>query len=373
MRSNFVAVLDVRSSELTAVVAERGVNNTFIIKSKYTRSYDGYAESEFLDVSDFISAVTEAVKNTVESAGRIKSFFVGVPTEFLKTVNTDRGISFQNPRKVTSADCKDLSAAAAPADDEKWRLIRRSCLYYTLSDKRKIIDPVGAVSDGLQGKFCFFMCMNSFVGCLMDAFKRFPQIVSVNLIPQNFAEAMYLVEPEKRDGCAVLFDFGYISSSYSVICGNGLLYSESFSLGIGHVIMFLMTELEIPFEVAKGLLEKVNLNAKENLSGTVEYLYEGKNYSFSRILLRDKIREGLDGICETIEECRRNFVGARIENKPLLVTGEGINAIRGTAEHISGRLVTVVEKVAPDVPYYDKPEYGSLFALLSTALGDGNN
>ncbi len=53
MRVNYVAVLDIRSTEMTAVVGERGVNNTFIIKSKYAFDYDGYAEGEFLDKKKF--------------------------------------------------------------------------------------------------------------------------------------------------------------------------------------------------------------------------------------------------------------------------------------------------------------------------------
>lgn len=373
MRSKSVAVLSVRSSELTAVVAERGVNNTFIIKSKYSRSYDGFAEGEFLDASGFVIAVTEVVKNIVESTGGIKSFYVGVPGEFLKLVNVEKSISFSSSKKIAVADCQTLISTAAPPDNEKWRLIRRSCLYYTLSDKRKIINPEGAISDGLQGKFCFFQCANSFIGCLMDAFKRFGGIGTVNLIPENFAEAMYLLKPERRDDCAVLFDFGFISSTFSVVCGNGLLYSESFSVGIGHVAMFLMTELEIPFEVAQIFLKKINLNAKENLSGTEECVFEGKRYAYSRAILRDKIREGLDGVCETVEECRRNFVERNLDGKPLLVTGEGVNVVRGTAEHISGRLVTVVETAVPEIPYFDKPEYGALFGLLSIAIDDKNN
>ena len=74
-----------------------------------------------------------------------------------------------------------------------------------------------------------------------------------------------------------------------------------------------MTELEIPFDVATALLSIVNLNAKESLGGIEEYVYEGKPYKFSTILLRDKIREGLDGICETIEECRQSFTGKNLE------------------------------------------------------------
>ena len=48
---------------------------------------------------------------------------------------------------------------------------------------------------------------------------------------------MYLLAPEKRDEYAVLLDFGYISSTYSVACGNGVVYSESFSLGTGHLAL----------------------------------------------------------------------------------------------------------------------------------------
>ncbi len=373
MRTNCVAILDIRSAEMTAVIGERGVNGTFIIKSKYTGSYDGFAEGELLDVSNFISVVSDLVKSTLSGGGGVKSFYVGVPGEFLKLVNVDKIISFQSAKKINANDCRTLIGLCTPADDDKWKTIRHSCLYYVLSDKRKVIDPVGAVSDSLQGRCCFYQCNKSFIGCLTAAFNRFKEITSVNLIPINCAEAMYLVEPELRDECAVLFDFGYISSTYSVICGNGLLYSESFSVGIGHIAFYLMTELDIPFEVASTFLSTVNLNAKEKLTSIEECIYEGTSYKFSTAKLRDVIREGLDGICETIEECRQSFSGRNIDGKPLLVTGEGIKVVRGTAEHLAGRLVKSVDVIAPKVPYYDKPHFSSMLSLLNMALDDENN
>lgn len=370
MRKNYVAVLDIRSSEITSVVGERGVNNTFIIKSKYTCAYDGYAEGELLDVYGFISAVSDIVRSTLASASGIKTFYVGVPGEFIKLVNTEKVLTFQNAKKIHKSDLQTLSRMSAPAEEEDWRTIRHSCLYYVLSDKRKVIDPLGAVSDSLQGKFCFFKCANAFIGCLMEAFKKFKDIQNINLIPGNYAEAMYLIEPERRDECALLFDLGYISSTYSIVCGNGLLFSESFSVGIGHIAFYLMSELDIPFEVASTFLSTVNLNAKETLNGIEECIFEGKTYSFSTVTLRDKIREGLDGICETLEECRQNFSGRIIDGKPLLLTGEGIKTIRGAVDHISGRLVKSVDVVAPRVPYYDKPQFASVFSLLDMALSD---
>ena len=370
MRKKSVAVLDIRSSEITADVGERGVNNTFVIKSKYTCGYDGYAEGDFIDGDSFESAVSEVVKSTVSALGGIKTFFVGVPAEFTRVVQTDKIMSFQTAKKITEDDCDYLASMSKPEDPKDYRTIRHSCMYYVLSDKRKLIDPIGTVSDSLQGKFCFYQCSNRFISAVSAAFKRFSAISKVKLIPTVYAEAIYLVSPERRDEYAALFDLGYISSSYSVICGNGLAFSEAFSIGIGHIAVYLMSELDIPFEVASAFLSQVNLNAKETLAGFEEYVYEGQNYKFSTITLRDKIREGLDGICETIEECIQGFKGKNLDGKPMFITGECVKTVRGGAEHISNRLVKNVEVIAPAVPYYDKPQFSSLLSLLDTALTD---
>ena len=69
----------------------------------------------------------------------------------------------------------------------------------------------------------------------------------------------------------------------------------------------------------------------------------------------------------------QNYSGKSIDGKPLLVTGEGVKTIRGAVEHISGRLVKAVEAVAPKIPYYDKPQFGSLFSLIDMALNDEKN
>lgn len=368
MRSKCVAVLDIRSDGLTAIVGERGVNNTFIIKSKYSCAYDGYAEGELLDTAGFESAVAEVVKNTLAATGGVKEFFVGIPGEFTKIINVDKVLSFPAAKKISRSDCELLVDMSRPEDDGKWKTVRHSCVYYVLSDKRKVIEPVGAVSDSLRGKTCFYLCNKSFIGCLTGIFAKFAGITAVNLIPSVYAQAMYLIEPEKRDECAVLFDLGYISSTYSVVCGNGLLYSESFSVGIGHVAFYLMTELDVPFKVASTLLSSVNLNAKEQPEAKEECVYEGKTYTFATSKVRELVREGLDGICETIEECRQNFSGRNIDSKPLLVTGEGIKTVRGAAEHLSGRLVKSVEIISPKVPYYDKPHFSSSLSLLNAAL-----
>ena len=293
-----------------------------------------------------------------------------MPAEFTRVVQSDKVISFQTAKKITVDDCEYLADTAMPEDAKEYRTIRHSCMYYLLSDKRKLINPVGAVSDSLRGKFCFYQCSNKFINSISGAFKKISSVIDVKLIPSAYAEAIYLIPPEQRDDWAVLFDLGYISSSYSVVCGNGIAFCEAFSIGIGHLAVYLMSELDIPYEVASAFLGKINLNAKETLSGSVEYMHEGQNYKYSAIVLRDKVREGLDGICETIEECIQSFKDKNLEGKPMFITGESVKTVRGTVEHISNRLVKNIEVITPQVPYYDKPQYSSILSLLDMALSD---
>ena len=43
MQKKQVAVIDVGSSKITAIIGERGINKTFIIKGRYSFDYDGFA------------------------------------------------------------------------------------------------------------------------------------------------------------------------------------------------------------------------------------------------------------------------------------------------------------------------------------------
>ena len=67
MLNKSVTVIDVRSSQLTAVVAERGVNGTFIIKSSFTSDYDGYAEGQMIDENSFSAALASVIKRTLSA------------------------------------------------------------------------------------------------------------------------------------------------------------------------------------------------------------------------------------------------------------------------------------------------------------------
>jgi hypothetical protein len=202
------------------------------------------------------------------------------------------------------------------------------------------------------------------------AFESFRTIKNLAFLPTMHAEAMYLMEPSLRDEYSVLLHLGFISSDYMVTCGNGLAFADSFSVGIGHIAVYVMSELDIPYEAALKLLGQVNLNSKEERAATMELSYGGQTYRFLSSLVREKIHDGLDGICEMVEACKDSFAEKNLDGKKLYITGECVNSIRGTVEHLSNRLEKNVEVIAPPLPYYDKPQFSSLFSLFDLALSD---
>lgn len=370
MRNKSVTVLDIRSSEICAAIAEKGVNNTFIIKSKYSKSYEGFAEGELLDIDDFVSAVREALGDMVSSADSpVKRVYVGVPCEFTEAVQTDKVITFQSSQRISQRHVQNLIDASKPAVGDGETIIKCGALYYVLSDKRKLVNPLGMVSDSLRARLCFYKCKTAFTDTVKRALKAFETVKDIVFLPQNYTEGLYLFAPEERDSYSVLFDLGYISSTFSVVCGNGVAFSEAFSIGIGHIAVLLMEALNVPYTAALELMKKVNLNAKDTYANECEYTEDGKVYGFSSNELRSLIREGLDGICEMLETCLRSFTIKDLTGAPINITGEGVGVIRGTIEHFSSRLVTPVEVIAPALPYYDKPQFSSLFSLLYAALG----
>ena len=370
MNRRSVAVLDVESSEVTVIIGERGVNNTFVFKGMKTEKYDGFADAEFFDSEKLSRAVSEALRCVELSCNdKIKEIYVGVPGEFLKVVTMRHMTSFPKKRRISLQDVKNLYHDGFTCGEAGYSLIKQSNVYYVTSDKRRTIDPVGMVSDSLEGYLSYFLCSDYYKNILSNILYQYG-VKKVSFLPASLAEAMYLIPSETRDEYAILLDIGYMSMTFSVVCGNGIVYQSACSVGGGHVTACMIRdgELEIPFDVAEALLKKVNLSSVDNPDATIDYIDRLQSYSLPLSAVHEKVKEGLDLICEVINKCLELCDNRNIDYKPILLTGGGVTNIRGAREHISNRLNKVVDIVAPNLPYYNKASQSSVLSLLDMAL-----
>ena len=367
MSRKSVTVLCVESSEITALTGERGVNNTFVFQGMQTEKYDGFADGQFFDPAKLKEAVFAALDGMeLSCGGGTKEVFVGVPGEFVKVVNRRHLISFQRKRRVTSADI-DLLYQKGSADGQSGEFICRGSVFFVTSDKRRSIDPVGMISDSMEGYLSYFFADVRFCELFRNILSEYG-IRKVNFLPLSLAEALYLIPSEVRDEYAILLDVGYISMTFSVVCGNGIVFQNAYSVGGGHVAAHIMDDCGISFEAAEAMLRKVNLSSRDDAESKLEYSGKSENYTLSLGEVKEKVKEGLDIGCEAVNHSLELCDDRNLEYKPILLTGGGITGIRGAREHISGRLNKVVEIVTPKLPYYNKAAQSSLLSLLDMAL-----
>lgn len=362
-----VAVLDVRSSEVAVILGERGINNTFVFKASRTEPYDGYQDGAFYDTDNLSRAVFRALSAVERICGeRVKRLFVGVPGEFTKVVPKEQDIGFPTKRKIGQ---KELDALFSSGKDEieGYRFIRATSMIYVTSDNRRIVDPTGLTASGLSAVLSYFYCTDYFAETMEKIFSDLK--ISYSFLPTQLAMAAYLIPSETRDEYALFLDAGYLSSTISVILGNGILAQKTFWVGKGQIAVRLMQRFSIPYDAAIMLLSKANLFLRDDTPSR-EFLYRGAAYEISPDALVEEIKDGLDEICEAVGGFLEECSGKELDYKPLYISGEGVNEIRGALEHISKRLNRVCEQLVPDLPYYNKPSMSSRIGLVDMAYED---
>ncbi|MBQ9729389.1 MAG: hypothetical protein IJV80_01100, partial [Clostridia bacterium] len=95
------ALLDVRSYDVTFLIAARGVNGTFVFYDSKTENHDGYSTEGFVDEQSFKQAVSSAVKAVFQNhRGKIRKAYVAVPSAFCRICTKGHAVSYPKKRRI---------------------------------------------------------------------------------------------------------------------------------------------------------------------------------------------------------------------------------------------------------------------------------
>ena len=101
MAKNEIAVLDFGSSKISVYVAEKNVNDFFVIKSIGTCEYAGFMDGEFIEPENLENAIKCAINDAELSLPKkIKKLNIGVPTQFCICETREIGINFNTRVKI---------------------------------------------------------------------------------------------------------------------------------------------------------------------------------------------------------------------------------------------------------------------------------
>ena len=374
MRNESVAVLDIRSYEVTFFLGLKGVNDKPVFSDKRTEKYEGFSKDGFFDVASFREAVVSAITSVRQNyEGVIGKIFVGVPSAFVNVLTKGHTNAFDRKRKISQQDIEALYESGLNGLLAKERCIRQSEMYFTLGDNRKYFNQkevYGMPTAILQGALCYYFIQDGFYDTVTALLKDLG-FEDVEFLPSTLAQSLYLLNEKRREGYAFLLDIGFLTSSVSVVYGNGIVHEETFDCGVGTVLVLLMKTLGIEYTLAEEILASANVSG-----GTVPkdmtWISERAEASFPVATINDIIKCGLDELCENVEKFFEKYYREKqasvFAGNPISITGEGAVRIAGASEHIASRLNRLTEVVCPDLPYFDKPSYSSKVSLLVMSL-----
>lgn len=369
-KSPIVAVLDIGSSSISVVIAERGSNNTYRIHGQSEVEYSGFIDEDFLREGELVDAIGHALNQAQSRANQtVSSIYVGVPGAFVALYAKEIEIPFKSSRIIVSEDLEDIfKKGAENLNSDGHTLIHSSAIHYKLSDGRYLDNPVGKKSDKLIGKVSYCYAKNTFVNKIYEILKHF-KINKIDFISQNYAQGLYLTTQEERDSSIVIFDIGYITTNVMLVSGKGLVYLKSFALGGGHITADIQECFNVPFDIAEQFKRKIVLSFCFDENG--EYVIEdkGKTYRIKANTLHENVKFRIAEMVSLVQTCLDNCKEDFLRTSKMYVTGGGILYMRGAKEYLAKQFDVMCMQAGGENPEYSEPSKTSAFAVLEMALG----
>ncbi len=369
MSSGVVAVLDIGSSCVRVVVGKRGINGTFNILGEGVGEYSGFMDGEFLDINELKTAISRALTNAETNSGlSISDLYVGVPAEF--SVCQVKNVSQNYPKRIriSQENVDDLFAKATVSElDESYTLISCSGVYYVLSDNRRVLDPIREKSSRLSASISYIYVDNTFIEILNGLLSEL-NLQHCEYISSPLAEAMLLLDSHQREKYAIIIDCGYISTSVSLVRGEGLVMLNSFSLGGGHISADLAQCLHIPFAASEQLKNKVVLSVSPTPNDVYEISIQNKTVPIGVSTTNSIVCARIDMIATAINKCLNMCTEEHPEFVDVFLTGGGLSYIKGAKDQLSKSIGRNVKLLVPTYAQMNKPHLCSVLGLLNMAL-----
>jgi len=374
MAKECVTVVEIGSSKLSCIVAQRGVNGIFNIKAKAVVEYAGFFEGEFIEKS-FLEDAVKSLFAQIQSIykKKIEKIYVGVPAEFSKVVSAKEQLIFKFKRAVKDSDIQTLSEnASSKIDVEGMEVLSINPIYFTLDDSRKTTEPLKIKASKISAELSVILAQSSFIQTFNKIWTRIG-IEQVEYISEALCEAMLILEKEERERTCIVIDVGARSTSVAFVKGDGLTNLTSFSMGGSYVTSDLSEACGIAYNDARNLKKQIVLSLKGGDNDFYELVtLGGRIVKIPLNFANEVVCYRLELIAKTVNECIRLFAKEYVPYYPIYLCGAGVSKIKGGKDFFAKCIGRNITYGVPPIPAMDKPENASMLGLVSAALDENS-
>lgn len=368
MKDKFVLVFDIGSSKLRAMVAGKGLNDTFAIKGFKEVDYDGFFEGEFLNKDKLPSIFEGIVREFLPYLKKTRKVFIGVPAEFSSVMHTSVSSSLGEKRRVRKEDVDALFyMATEKSKNTEVEVLSVNPICFDV-DGRKTLDPIGDNALNISAELSIIYASRYFIDIFNNVVSSLG-FTYVEYISETLAQAHFVLPKDKQEDLSLLVDCGDITTSIALVKGKGLSALTSFSRGGGFITNDLSEAFDLSIKDAERLKKQVVLSVKGRPTDFYEIPADGGRVE--RITMssaNEVVSFRIDELAEVINQCLMNYSDEYLSYLPIYLTGGGLTKIKGGRDYLAKCLGRNISYGVPPLPGKDKPELASIFSLVNSAL-----
>ena len=368
MKDKFVLVFDIGSSKLRAMVAGKGLNNTFAIKGFREVDYDGFFEGEFLGKDKLSSIFEGIVREFLPYLKKTRKVYIGVPAEFSSVMHTTVSSSLGEKRKVKKEDVDALFyMATEKSKNSEVEVLSVSPISFDV-DGRKTLDPIGDNALNISADLSIVYASRYFIDIFNDVVSALG-FTFVEYISDTLSQAQFVLPKDREEDLSLLIDCGDISTSIALVKGKGLSSLTSFSRGGGFVTNDLSEAFDLSIKDAERLKKQVVLSVKGRPTDFYEIPADGGRVErIPMASANEVVSFRIDELAEVVNQVLMNYSDQYISYLPIYLTGGGLTKIKGGRDYLAKCLGRNISYGVPPLPGKDKPELASIFSLVNSAL-----
>ena len=332
-----LAGLDLGTSKVTVVVAERESDgeSAQIIGVGQAPS-NGIRKGLIVNLDQAVKSVRQAVSDAQNMVGQdINEVTVSFGGGDVTNIRSKGMVSLgRSPRPVMQLDIERVIEAAqadvsVPANQS---ILHTIPVEYSLDGNIGIDDPLGMTAMRLDIQLQSIIVPTATIQNVMNCVDKAGLDVA-GLVIKPLSAALGVLSPEDALAGAVAIDMGGGTTSVAVFSDGRPKHLGLLSVGGDHITNDVGSVLKLPLNKAEEIKKQISVfTPPEDPDETVDFVYNSRNYSVSRMDLHEIIRCRLEELCDTLIRPEINAAGISMLPAGIIITGgvsrtEGLDAL----------------------------------------------
>ena len=324
LKSNIAVGLDIGTTKVCVVVAEKDEIGKLNVLGKGRSNSDGLQRATVVNINKTVEAIKAAVADAErESSIRILGVNVGISGAHVHCIHSNSEISINQTGIVNDSDVKRFLEKA-----------KTNIRYLDIDDQEGLLDPIGMAGTTMRGSAYIVVGLRTKIRNIKQCVEKAGLEISAVTFEPVASGMAVMKEREKKSGVVVI-DIGGGTTEVAIYIDGAIRYSEVIKVAANDVTHDLAHGVKALYEVAEELKIKHGC-AYTPISGVDEdILIEGiegrPQKSFPKSSLTMIIEARMMEILELVRDSVKRSGYYEYINAGAIITGGG-SLLPGTEE-----------------------------------------